>query len=239
MKLVIVEDEFPVRSALKKMLTLIAPEVEVIAECETVKEGVTVLQNQSPDLVFMDIELKDGVSFDILKQLENISFQIIFITAFNHYAIKAFKFSAIDYLLKPIDPDELQQAIAKAKTQIEQQTAYQQALLALQENLKTPQQLVIKTSDNRYVIPMENLIRFEADGAYTHLHHTNGHILCSKNLKHYESLLPENTFFRCHQSHLIRMQNIIQLSKDSVVLSNEDVVPVSHRRKQELKKLLG
>ncbi len=238
MKVLIIEDEFPVRSALKKMLQLIAPDIEVIAEAETVKESISLLNSLSPDLVFMDIELKDGISFEILKSLTKINFQIIFITAFNHYAIKAFKFSAVDYLLKPIDPQELREAIAKAKSQIEREVAYQNSIIALQQNIEQPEQLVIKTTENRYIIPLENIFRFEADGAYTYVHYTDGHILCSKNLKHYENLLPKETFYRCHQSHLVHLKQVVQYSKDSILLTNNHSIPISHRRKTELKKRL-
>ena len=234
-KTIIIEDEINVRKALIKMLQVIEPSVKIIGETGYVNEALDLITTKKPALVFIDIELEDGTGFDLLKQLENIDFKIIFTTAYDQYAINAFKFSAIDYLLKPIDPTELQNAVKRAISTIKNEKEHQELLEVLKNNIeKKEQKIVLKTSEQRFVIPLKDIIRLEADGAYTLFITTNQKIIISKNLKYYQDLLNDD-FVRCHQSHLINKKHIIAIEKnEKVKLSNNDLVSISVRKKTEI-----
>jgi len=228
----IIEDEVNVREALKKMLSLIDKEIQVVAETGFVSEAKTLLKTYKPDLVFMDVELEDGTSFDILKQLDKLTFKIIFTTAYNQYAIKAFKYAAVDYLLKPIDPLELQEAIKRAKQDIIDEREHQALLEVLNQNKKDAlNTIILKTTEERYVIQITDIVRLEADGAYTLFILSDKKITVSKNLRYYQDLLPDS-FIRCHQSHLVNSKQIVSLNKAGLVqMKNNDLVPVSIRKK--------
>jgi len=238
-KVLIIEDELHVREALKKMLKLLDNTLEIVAETGFVSEAIILINTHKPDLVFMDVELEDGTSFDILKQLEKLTFKIIFTTAYNQYAIKAFKYAAIDYLLKPIDPLELQEAINRAKQDIMDERVHQELLDVLNQNKKTsPKKIILKTTEQRYVILIEDIIRLEADGAYTLFVLADKKIIVSKNLRYYQDLLPDN-FIRCHQSHLVNSRQIVSLNKAGLLfMKNENLVPVSTRRKATILQLI-
>lgn len=239
-KAIIIENEINVRKALIKMLQVIEPSVKIIGETGYVKEALDLITTKNPALVFIDIELEDGTGFDFLKQLENIDFKIIFTTAYNQYAINAFKFSAIDYLLKPIDPTELQNAVKRAISTIKNENEHQELLEVLKNNIeKKERKIVLKTSEQRFVIPLKDIIRLEADGAYTLFITTNQKIIISKNLKYYQDLLNDD-FVRCHQSHLINKKHIIAIEKnEKVKLSNNDLVPISVRKKTEMIQIIS
>lgn len=233
-KTLIIEDEPQARSGLKKMLSLIAPELEVVGETVSISESLFFLKNNTIDLAFLDIELEDGHSFKLLEQLDTVNFKIIFTTAFNDHAIKAFKFNALDYLLKPINPNELQAAIQKANQKIKYDLQFKN-LLKLSDSQEN-QKITLKTSDNTYIVPIANIIRLEAEGAYTKFITTTNTILVSKNLRFYEELLAAYKFIRTHQSHLINYTHIIKIitKQQNVLLSNDDSVPISTRRKKEV-----
>jgi len=238
-KTLIIEDELNVRNALKKILKLIDNSIEIVAETGLVQEAVKLIDKHQPQLVFLDIELEDGTGFDLLQQLNQINFKIIFTTAYNQYAIKAFKFSAIDYLLKPIDPTELSEAISRAKTEIKNKINHQELIDILNSNLaQKEEKIVLKTTEQRYVILVKNIIRLEADGAYTLFITTNQKIIVSKHLKHYEKML-SNSFIRCHQSHLVNSQHIIGFDKNDLLqMTNNESAPVSTRKKADILKYL-
>ncbi|MCH7399705.1 LytTR family DNA-binding domain-containing protein [Belliella sp. DSM 107340] len=232
MKAILVEDEINAQKALLKMLQLVAPEIQVWAIFDTIKEASLFLNKNTVDLLFLDIQLKDGNGFELLQTIDQQDFSLIFTTAFNDFAIKAFKFNAIDYLLKPIDPLELKEAIERAKN-----TRKTNPIIPLEKSL-SEQKIVLKTTDSNHIIPVSSIIRLEADGAYTLFVTENQKILVSKNIKHYEELLAEYHFVRCHQSHLIAFSKISEVKSNSVKMLNNDEVPVSFRKKQLLKSLL-
>ncbi len=239
-KTILIEDELNVRAALKKMLHIIEPNIQIIAETGYVSEALTLIKSKKPDLVFLDIELEDGNGFDILKQLETIDFKVIFTTAYNQYAINAFKFSAIDYLLKPIDPTELQDAVKRAILSIKSKTEHQNLLKVLKDNIeKKEQKIVLKTTEQRHIILIKDIIRLEADGAYTIFICKNQKLIISKNLKYYQDLLTDD-FVRCHQSHLINIKHILSIERnEKLKLSNNDLVPISIRKKTEIHKIIS
>lgn len=230
-KTLIIEDEFHAREGLKKMLKIIAPSIQIINETAYVTEAVKLIKTLQPELVFMDIELEDGTSFDILNQLEDINFNIIFTTAYNQYAIKAFKYSAIDYLLKPINPSELKAAIERVHKHINYDNEYQELLKVLQNNIEHKNDtIVLKTTGERYIINLKDIIRLEADGSYTNFITINKTIVISKNLKKYQTLLGSD-FVRVHQSHLINKKHVKSILKAGLLMSNDDTVPISTRKR--------
>jgi len=234
-KAILIEDEVHVRQALKKMLKLLFPSIEIIGETGFVKDAVNMIDSYKPKLVFMDIELEDGTGFDVLKQLKNSNFKIIFTTAYNQYALQAFKYSTVDYLLKPIDPMELKGAVERAVEKIKDEKEYQKLLEVLKSNLESKEQkIVLKTTEQRYILKLQEIIRLEADGAYTLFVTDSQKIIVSKNIKYYQEILGDD-FIRCHQSHLVNLKHIISLNKSGKLqLSNKDEVPVATRKKTEI-----
>ncbi|MEX0272806.1 MAG: LytR/AlgR family response regulator transcription factor [Flavobacteriaceae bacterium] len=208
-KTLIVEDEPKVRASLKKMLSLIRPDLEIVAETGYVTEAVTIISAHQPHLVFLDIQLEDGTGFEILDQLENVNFKVIFTTAYSHYSIMAFKVSAIDYLLKPIDPTELEAALNRAVERIEKDLDHQELIEVLRGNLHgRDKKIVLRSTDRQFILNQTEIVHLMADSAYTIFVTKDQKITISKNLKHYQDLL-DDRFVRCHQSHLVNTQHIV------------------------------
>lgn len=231
---IIIDDESNIRKGLKIMLDRKHSNINIIAEAGTVEAGVKAIETKQPDLVFLDIELSDGYSFEILNQLDEINFQIIFITAYDQYAIKAFKYSAVDYLLKPIVPSELTNAIARVEDRLNEKNTHNESITALKQNIPNLKKIVLRTSKKYYLVEIDSIIRCQADQSYT-VFYIEGvePIMVSKPLKDYVDLLPDNLFLRIHQSHLINKSKVIGYNKEGFVeLDNKDVVPVSSRKKE-------
>lgn len=244
LRTVVVDDEVMARETIIDMLNLFCGDVEVIGEASGVNTGYEIINHHKPDLVLLDIKMGDGTGFDLLNKFETINFHVIFITAFEEYAIQAFKFSALDYLLKPIDPEELTAAIQKAKTLISQNNL-ELRINTLFDNLRNINQdkrkkLVLKTTGNVHVVDLANVIRCQSDKNYTHFFTSDGeHIVVSKTLKEFDELLSEFDFFRVHQSHLINLDYIKRYDKSDggfLVMKDDTRVPVSFRKKDELMK---
>lgn len=234
------------RETIAEMLSLYCKEVEVVALADDVGPGVDVIRKHQPDLVLLDIQLINGTGFDILKKLNSHDFKVIFITAFEDYAVKAFKFSALDYILKPIDPDELIEAVDKAR-QLMSADAMSLKLKALFDNMdslsKEGKKIVLKTANNVHLISLHDIIRCQSDKNYTHFY-VNGldKIVVSKTLKDYEDILTDYNFYRAHQSHLINISHIKRYEKADggyLVMSDDSVVPVSFRKKEKLMNLFN
>ncbi|WBX99499.1 LytR/AlgR family response regulator transcription factor [Chryseobacterium gambrini] len=226
MKAILVEDEINAQKALLKMLQLIAPEIQVLAIFDTIKDASLFLSKNTVDFIFLDIQLKDGNGFKLLQTITNRDFSLIFTTAFNDFAIKAFKFNAIDYLLKPIDPTELEEAIERAK-----KIKKSNQIVPVEKSF-SEQKIVLKTTDRNHIIPVSSIIRLEADGAYTLFVTESQKILVSKNIKYYEDLLCEYDFVRCHQSHLVAKSHIKVLKTHSLLLTDGSEIPISHRKRK-------
>ncbi len=245
MRVIIIDDEERARQSLVDLLRISNNDIEVIAEADSVRAGIEAIHDQNPELLLLDINMPDGTGFDLLKQLDNIDFQIIFITAYEEYAVRAFEFSAIDYLLKPVDPLKLTDAIEKAKQAVEQRNLGLK-LNALFANLDSPhsghKKLVLKTAENIYIISTSDIIRCESDCGYTQFFLPDGKkILVSRNLKDYEEMLNGFGFFRIHQSHLINLKYIDHYSKldgGAVVMKDKTTIPVARRKKEDFLKLL-
>ena len=227
MNILIVEDEKQARESLKQLIQLVSPKTTLAFETGRVEEAIRLLKDNTVDLVFLDIELEDGIGFDVLEALPNPSFHVIFTTAFDNNAVEAFRYNAMDYLLKPINPYELQQAIQRVEKQRE-----------LEQQIKNvDKKILIKTTDSFIRVFPSDIIRLKADGSYTYFITKNNRFIVSKNLRYYHNLLG-NQFLRVHQSHLVHQDFIVSLNGSTLVLSNGDKIPVASRRKQEVLKAL-
>lgn len=246
-KAILVEDEVRGRNTLRALLSR-NPLVQLAGEASNADEAIALINETDPDLVLLDIEMPGKSGLDLLAAIPGRRFDVIFTTAFDSYAIKAIKFSAIDYLLKPIDPEELDAAIAKL---IEKRENYlhdpQQEIKNLLENLKSFNKRNIKlslpTSDGSLFIPVEDIIRCESDANYTRffLKNESRPILVSRTLKEYEELLKEYEFCRVHHSHLINLRFIKKYMKGEggvVVMTDGAEVEVSRRKKETFQQAL-
>jgi len=241
MRTIIIDDEEKARKTIISFLQLNCSDVEIIAQADSVQNGIKVIKEHKPELVFLDINLPDGTGFDILNALDSIQFKLIFVTAYEEYAIKAFKFSALDYLLKPINPQELVQSVEKARKSIDQETfdvKYKTFIANYSNQSNTDKKLVLKTSESIFMIDIKDIIRCEADGGYTTFFLNDGRkILVSKNLKEYEDILLEYNFFRPHNSHLVNLNYMLSFEKrdgGTIIMKDKSAVPVATRRKDDL-----
>jgi two-component system LytT family response regulator len=242
---VIVDDEKPAREALTNMLKIFCPDVKIIGEADGVESGVETINKLEPDTVFLDIQMPDGTGFDLLKEFASINFKFIFITAYQEYAIQAFKFSAIDYILKPIDPSDLIAAVEKLQESVlneDTNKKFQTFIENIQWHEKNPKKIVLKTFETVIVAEKESIVRCESENNYTMFYFTDKpKILVSKTLKEFEDLLSASGFFRVHQSHLINLTYVSKFKRfpeSHVILTNGEKVPVSIRKRDILVKLL-
>jgi len=243
LRTLIIDDEKNNRNKIREMLENHFPNVEVVDEADGVKSGLESIVNHAPELVLLDIRLKDGDAFDLLNQLGQVNFKIIFITAYEEYALKAIKFSALDYLLKPVLLDDLKAAIAKAVSQMLNELNLK--LLELSNNLKTSpnKRIVLKTAEKLHFVPVQDILRCEADKNYTTFFLTdNKKIVVSGSIKDFEDILSEQGFYRLHKSHIVNLSFIKSYEKadgGTVILSDGSHVPVAMRKKNQLIELFG
>lgn len=241
LKAIIIDDEKPVVNLLEGMIGQFCDGVEVVATANSVKTGVIQIKNFSPDLIFLDINLGDGSGFDLLEQLGDKAPMVIFITAYNEYAVKAFKFSAIDYVMKPINLEEIEAAVQKCRNQIEKEDLSEKLKVFLQNmdgSNGDEKKIVLKTSESIHIVKVGEIIRCESDHNYTEFYLVGGRkLLVSRTLKEYDDLLHTYGFFRTHQSHLININFISRFDKadgGELVLTDKTRVPVSKRKRDEL-----
>ncbi|MEO5998448.1 MAG: LytTR family DNA-binding domain-containing protein [Chitinophagaceae bacterium] len=240
LKAVIVDDEICSREFLRALLEEFCPDLRVTGVAASVEEAVKVIQNQKPDIIFLDIELQTGTGFNVLEQFSEPAFHVVFTTAYDHYAIKAIKFSAVDYLLKPIDVEDLQKAVERALVKVEKNTGTQTINMLLQnlrKPAKTDYSITLATLDGLEFVPLQNIIRLEASGPYTHFFLKEGRkIIVSKNLKEYETMLGEYNFFRVHNSHIINIKEVKRLIKTDgghVVMNDDSMIAISPKKKDD------
>ena len=244
LKAIIIDDELNVRESIANLCRLTNSEIEIMGEAGGVQTGLELIAKELPDLVFLDIQLEDGTGFDILEGLESIDFHIIFITAFNEYAIKAFKFAAIDYLLKPLNPKEFKSSVEQfvnlhEREDIESKlSAY---LSHIKESAAEHKKIILKTAESIHLVKVQEIIRCEADKGYTEFYlKDRKKILVSKGLKEYDELLGEFGFIRTHQSHLINLDYISSFEKADggyILMTDKSTVPVSSRKREYVFKI--
>ena len=244
LKAIIVEDEEDSLKLLHSYLKECWPQLDIIALCGSVSAAVDAIALYKPDVVFLDIELNGETSFDMLARLDNIPFEIIFTTAHEHHALRALKLSATDYLLKPINKDELMLAIQKTEEKINSKHINKN-LGVLLNNLQKTQadpQIAVPTLEGYQVIKVSNIIYLASDGAYTHLHLSDQKkITSSRHLKEYEEILGAMNFFRIHKSYIINIQKVDKYIRGDggyVVMINHAILDVSRRKKEEFIKML-
>jgi two-component system, LytTR family, response regulator len=244
-KALIIDDEKHCIDNLQWQLNKYCPEVEVAAVCMNAENGLNEIYRQQPQLVFLDVEMPGMSGFEMLEKLTDINFDIVFTTAFNQYAIRAIKFGALDYLVKPIDKDELHAAVDKVIKHTRSESLKQ--LTALLTHIRKSndlsfQKIALPTLHGYELIPLNNIMYCESKSNYTNIHLNNSQqILVSRTLKDIEELLDSEPFFRIHNSYLVNLQYAIRYTKGEggfLVLNNDITLPVSRNKKEELLKLI-
>jgi two-component system, LytTR family, response regulator len=245
MKILIVDNEANLRKAIKELIRISGFSYTQIFEATGVHEAVEQISKHHPDIVFLDVEMEDGTGFDLMKQLANPQFELIFVTAHNKYAIDAFQFSAIDYLLKPVDPDKLHTSLGRAVSNIKTKSLGEQVQVLLQQlNGKSEKgkRIVLKDIDNIYFVKTEQILYCMAEGTYTRfILENNKQVIVSKNLKEYENILEPLGFVRTHHSYLVNPDKIVMYDKadgGALVLEGGKSVPVSQRKKETVMQIL-
>ena len=243
-KCIIVDDE----QAFLNTLTIMIQEhdgFEIVGKARSVEEAVQLIADVQPDIVFLDIEMGDGTGFDVIRRTRSYDYLVIFVTAFDQYAVEAFRFSAVDYLLKPISSENLEDALAKCRKGIADNRLDSRFKILLQNfetREKKQKKIVLKEMETHHVIQVDDIILCVAEGSYTRIYIKNQKdIIVSKHLKEYESLLEPFGFVRVHRSHLINLDKVLRYDKsDGGVLQMEEglTVAVSVRKKDKLSQML-
>jgi len=244
LKVIIVDDEKRIRTSLVHLLGMYYPNASVVAEAGNIEEAATEIKKHNPDVVLLDIDMPGGSGLDLVKNLSPINFKLIFITAFNKYAVQAFKFSALDYLLKPVNPDELISALKKAEERIQAEelslkfNTFMSNMASLTREAK---KIVLKTQNTVHILNITEVIRCEADRNYTKFLLSNGKsMLVSGSLKEYDDMLSADGFFRAHHSHLVNLSFISRVEKQNseLVMKDNSIIPLATRKKDTLLELL-
>ncbi len=238
---VIIDDENKVRQTLKGIISTHDIPLNIIGEADNKNSGAELIVNTNPDVILLDVMLGKDTSFDMLKLIGNMKSKVIFISGFEQFAIEAFKFSAVDYILKPVDPDELLAAIKKVEQQIQSDNASVKLDVLLNNLSNTNNQekkIVLQTLEKTFIIQIQDILRCESNNNYTYFYLKNGEkLLISKPIKQYDELLSNYNFCRVHKSHLVNM-NFVKgiLKKDGgyIELINGGLVPISSRKKEKI-----
>ncbi len=236
---VIIDDETKSREVLKFLLKELEKDVVIIGEANSVKSGVEIIEELNPQVVFLDVEMLDGTGFNLLEELSNVDFKLIFITAYDSYAIQAFKYSAVDYILKPIDTDELENAVERAIQLIEDEISNDFQIKALLNNIThdSKKQIAVSSANKINIINEEDIVCLIADGNYTNVIVANQNkIVATKPLKYFNSVFDnQKDFFRISKSCIVNKRYISAFNKStsSIELQNKMELEVSRRRKKD------
>lgn len=235
-KVVIIEDDAELAQTLANIISIEAPFFVLKGIAPSIAEGEKLINEVKPDVAFFDVELKDGLSFELLEKLPSIDFEIIFVTAFSHYAINAFQYSAIDFVVKPVDPDDIQRASKRAVDRLTKKDINEriQNLLFNRNQDQQEQRIVLQTAGSMHVVKVKDIIRCESDINYTTFYLNEGKpIVVSKTMGEFERLLPAS-FFRVHRSHLINLNYVVEVKKRTgiAILANNEKIEVSSRKKE-------
>lgn len=239
-KCLIIDDDPFIQDLLEDKLSQYFQEIQILAVASSGNEGIEKINTLKPDLIFLDVEMNDMTGFEMLNRLDKITFKTIFITSYNHYAIKAIRFNALDYLLKPFDLEELKNAIKRYKKYSKQNEYIDNVSLAL-SNLKSKDVpnhvLTLNTQQGVLQLKLKHILFVEADSNYSKIHLVKGRKeLVSKTLGNLEEILNDKGFFRCHKSYLINKSHIVSNPKSfSVTLSDNATIPISRRKKEDFK----
>jgi two-component system, LytTR family, response regulator len=242
MKAIIIDDELSGREVLKRLVELNCPDVTIVNTLNSIETGLQAISNDKPDLIFLDIQMPNASGFDLLNQVEKIDFEIIFVTAHDAYAIKAFKYSAVDYLLKPIKVTELIDAVNKAKDRIEKNHSgdnikFMLDMVSPAKKVFLNNKILLPTLGGYNIIDILDIAYCQSESNYTRFHFVDGkNIVVSKTLKEFESILLENHFFRIHRSYIINLNCIAKYNKGKggeVVMKDGAILEVSREKKDE------
>jgi len=244
LRTLIIDDEYHIRDTLINMLEMNCPDVRVVGQASGVVSGIAAIKELQPELVLLDIQMKDGTGFDLLYGLPSIDFKVIFITAYDQYAVQAFRFSAVDYLLKPVNPEQLIEAVLRAGKMIQEH--FDKQMKVLEENLKSVsnknKKIILRTTESIHLLDVGNIICCDSDSSYTTVHTVEGEkIIVSKTLKDYEEMLTDCGFYRVHKSYLINLLHIKRFDRQDggyIVLTNDLKIPVASRKREEMLGLL-
>lgn len=244
MRAIIIDDEKKGREILKSLIETYCKEVEIIAQASNADEGFEMIQKHEPDVVFLDVEMPSGDGFSLLERFDEITFQIIFTTAFDDYAIKAIKFHALDYLLKPIDIDELRIAVENVKKALQEENgADNRYMEMLQSRKENTGKLALPIKDGIVYLSISEIVRVESDGAYSIFYTDCGKKhLSSKNLGEYEEILPSFGFFRVHRSHIINVKKVkkfIRSDGNFIEMEDGSRVEIARRKKDEFLEMMN
>lgn len=248
MKAIIIDDELSGREVLKKLVELNCPEVTIVNTLNSIETGLEAIRQDKPDLVFLDIQMPNASGFDLLNQLDKIDFEIIFVTAHDAYAIKAFKYSAVDYLLKPIKVSELIEAVTKAKDRLEKNHSGDNIRFMLDKvspakKVLLNNKILLPTLGGYNIIDIFEIAYCQSESNYTRFHFVDGkNLVVSKTLKEFESILLENHFFRIHRSYIINLNCIAKYNKGKggeVVMKDGAILEVSREKKEEFLNLFS
>jgi len=241
---VIIDDEARVRETIQHVLSVYCPNVNVIGQADCVEKGYALIDQLKPEIVFLDIKMPDGTGFDLLKKFKTYNFYFIIITAHEEFAIQAFKFSALDYILKPIDPTDIVNAVGKITKVInseETSLKFESLLSNINDNNYDLKKIVLKTNDSVFVVDISSIIRCESHNNYTLFYLVDrSNIVVSKTLKEFDEMLSPLSFIRCHQTHLVNSSHIVRYMKHpniSLLMSDGIIVPVSVRKKEVIEDL--
>lgn len=245
LKAVIVEDELMTRDAIVNIINNYCADIKVAGVAGELDSALEVISNIKPDILVLDVMLSNCTAFDLLKLVRSISFQIIFITAYEGYALKAIKFSAFDYILKPFSRDELVTVFSRVKDKIlkDKSGSSFETLLQHIEN-KEDKKIVLKTLDEMHIVKVDDIIFCEADSSYTHfkIKDSSSRLTVSGNLKGFEELLSSHMFFRVHHSYLVNINQIIKYCRVGaayVLMTDGSEIPVSTRKREQLTRMLN
>ena len=242
----LIDDNPHAIQVLRDDLARMFPEVDIVGEADGVVQGAKLLRQTQPDLLLLDIQMGDGTGFDLLEIVPDLRFQLIFTTAHDEHAIRAFRFAAVDYLLKPIDPEELRRAVERAKKLFSLSSNPQAQMPVLREHFaqkEVPKTIALHTAEKIHIARLSDILRMEADGNYTEVHFSNGHkLLLTKTLKEFSQILEAAGFLRAHQSHLVNFDHIREFIKTDggyIVMADGAKVPVAVRKRAEVVGRLG
>ncbi len=244
LKTVLIDDDESNISALSEKLAKHCPQVQIIARCDNAQDGIRSIESLQPDVVFLDIEMPVMNGFVMLQQLNYKNFELIFVTAYDHYAIKAIRYSALDYLVKPVEIEELKAAAAKAEANRSNKSSHSQIDLLLEHfHKKQPRRITIPTANGLQFINLEDIMYLEASNNYTNIYlSASQKYLVSRTLKDFEDLLPAETFLRIHHSTIINIfyvERYIRGDGGQVVMRNGIWLDVSKRKKSEFLQAFG
>lgn len=240
-KAIIIDDEKTSRITLTAMLNKHCKDVEVVAEADGCNSGIEAIKEYKPDVIFLDIQMPDGSGFKLLEDIGEINFEVIFSTAYDQFAIKAIKYSALDYLLKPINPEDLTASVVKLQQKLQKGKDYT-GLKFLVDKVKSPEKdlkkIVLGNSDGIYVVDIDSIIRCESVDCYTKFFLADGRvIMVSKTLKEHDELLSDYSFLRTHKSHLINTKYVISYQRADggrILMSDGTEVPCSRRKRDQI-----